>query len=178
MRACVSTCCGPLRRQKNLQPVCSLVDIQNHSAFPWHKPLIQDCCSESEHGLRVHSMQNNDSQQHWKASVQMCLRRMCSQTFAHSVSVSLQLTVFHAWDEVKQSKNLLLREPSPCWHHQAPCEVTRAVVHQLVATWVSCRGKRNTRVNNRTEATAARRSQTYEYVSLFYSQETEKSSHP
>lgn len=50
------TCCGPLRHQRSLLPVCSLVDIRNHSAFPLHKVQIQDYCSESEHDLKE---QNN-----------------------------------------------------------------------------------------------------------------------
>lgn len=50
---CVCTCYGPLHRQQNLPPVCSQVDTQSHSAFPWRKPLSRDYCSESKRDLRV-----------------------------------------------------------------------------------------------------------------------------
>lgn len=65
---------------------------------------------------------------------------MDSLTFAHSIRVSLQFTVFHAWNEVKQSKNLFLGESGSSRHHQAACNVPRAVVHELVAARVSWTG--------------------------------------
>lgn len=51
---CVRTWRGPLHHPQNLLRVCFLVDIQSHSACPWHKLLIQGYCSELEHGLRTH----------------------------------------------------------------------------------------------------------------------------
>lgn len=80
-----------------------------------------------------------------------------SLTFAHPVSVSLKLTVLHARNDVKQGKNLLLGKRSPCWHHQAPCEFTRAEVHHLVVARIRC--GRETRFNNRTDETAEINSQ-------------------
>lgn len=66
---------------------------------------------------------------------------MDSPTFAHSICVSLQLTVFHAWNEVKQSKNLFLGESGSSRHHQAACDVPGAVVHELIAAWVTWTGE-------------------------------------
>lgn len=102
------------------------------------------------------------------------MRWIQSQTFAQPIRVSLQLTVFHARNDVKERENLLLGKCGPCWHHQAPCEVPRAVpqavpravpravVHiDRVVARVSCRGTRDTRVNNGTDATAVSDSQMY-----------------
>lgn len=58
-------------------------------------------------------------------------------TFAHAISVPLQLTVLHAGNDVKQGKDLLLGEGGSCWYHQAPREVSCAVVHRLVVAGVN-----------------------------------------
>lgn len=58
-------------------------------------------------------------------------------TFAHPISVPLQLTVFHAGNDVKQGKDLLLCEGSSGRYHQAPGEVSIAVVHGLVVVGVN-----------------------------------------
>lgn len=70
-----------------------------------------------------------------------------SPTFAHSICISLQLTVLHARNEVKQSENLLLGKCSPRRHHQAPREVAGAVVDHRVAARVGCRVKMDSGVH-------------------------------
>lgn len=62
-----------------------------------------------------------------------------SPTFAHAVSVPLQLAVFHPGNDVKQRKDLLLGQPGAGGHHQAAGQVgataagAGAVVHHGVA---------------------------------------------
>lgn len=146
------TCCGPLHRQQNLLRVCFRVDTQSHSASPWHKLLIQGYCSELEHDLRRHKTHTFFNISSPSTIDLYQLFHMDSLTFAHSIRVSLQFTVFHAWNEVKQSKNLFLGESSSSRHHQAACDVPRAIVHELVAARVSWTGRECNTVNTKTKA--------------------------
>ena len=97
-----------------------------------------------------HTMRRFTARQHHFAY--LCWNQ--SLTFAHSISISLQLTVFHTRNDVKQSKDLFLGQCSPCWHHQTACKFTRAEVHHLIVAGVSCRRNQDTRGYNRTETTA------------------------
>lgn len=67
---------------------------------------------------------------------------MGATTFAHAIRVSVKLTVLHAWDEVKQSKDLLLGERGPRGHHQRAGELALAVVHHGVVPLISCSTKK------------------------------------
>lgn len=89
-----------------------------------------------------------------------------SPTFAHSICISLQLTVLHARNEVKQSKNLLLGERSPRRHHQAPREVAGAVVDHRVAVGVGCGVKMGGRVNESSTTFPKSRMRTLRWKSM------------
>lgn len=72
-------------------------------------------------------------------------------TFAHSVAVPLQLTVLHTGNNVKQSKDLLLAERSPCGDHETAWEFTGTVIYDCVVPGLSWTGKEDTRVSKKTD---------------------------